>query len=53
MLMRVFGPKLSEPPKQEIPLLLEPGDSIEEINKWILARKRNYPSSKKEALSTN
>lgn len=47
LLQRAFGPKLSQPPLEEPPLVLEPGDSVEEINKWILARKRNYPSSKK------
>ena len=49
LLLRAFGPKLSEPPKEDLPLVLEPGDTVDEINKWILERKRNYPSSKKDS----
>jgi hypothetical protein len=45
-ILTYLRPKLSTPPPEQA-LVLEAGDSIDEINKWILARKKNFPSSKK------
>ena len=47
IILQGLRPKLSTPPPEQ-ELVLEPGDSIEEINKWILARKRNFPGGNKE-----